>query len=598
MMIDNVTYRDFVEKVHSSSDIIKVISAYVPLKKRGHNYWGCCPFHKEKTPSFSVVPDEGFFYCFGCHKGGNVFKFLSLIENISYGEAIKLQAERLNIPVPQKKKSDYELKKEKNIENLYRLHEMARTFFYNCLTKTNYGKPGLLYLKKRGINNEIIKMFHLGFAPPGWNKLSSAFIKRGINEDLLLQVGLIVKKKSGGYYDRFRERVIIPIDNEKGRTVGFGARILNNDQPKYLNSPETPLFNKRKLLFGLNEAKKYIREKDYAIVVEGYMDAIALASHNISNVVASLGTAFTMEQCKRLMRYSTNIYFCYDSDSAGQKATLRALSIAHSTGITNVKVILIPEGKDPDEFIRKYDADKFAGLIDKALNFIDFHLHYIMQNTNYTTLEGKIKAVSFILPVLATVNNLVETNGYIIKIAQTLGIDETDLRNELQRYRRNNNHFNNYNTLKINHSITKPVDNAVMKAGRYIVNKVWHEPDILNYVLATAHIEEFDNKNHREILKFIAAQLNNNQPINDVTASDELSSDAYTELSRCIVERENNAEAKLLDDYLKKIHLSYLKKSYAEHSLKADELERNGDNRFQQELKEIQRIIKEMDGVN
>ena len=172
-MLDNALYNDFVERVYSSSDILKVISSYVPLKKRGHNYWGCCPFHRENTPSFSVVPDEGFFYCFGCHKGGNVFKFLSLIENISYGEAIKLQAERLNIPVPKKKQSEAQLKKALEIKNLYKIHEMAQTFFYNCLTKTGYGKPGIVYLQKRGINKEIIEKFHLGFAPPGWDKLSS-----------------------------------------------------------------------------------------------------------------------------------------------------------------------------------------------------------------------------------------------------------------------------------------------------------------------------------------------------------------------------------------------------------------------------------------
>ncbi|TCS79263.1 DNA primase [Pectinatus cerevisiiphilus] len=595
-MLDNALYNDFVERVYSSSDILKVISSYVPLKKRGHNYWGCCPFHRENTPSFSVVPDEGFFYCFGCHKGGNVFKFLSLIENISYGEAIKLQAERLNIPVPKKKQSEAQLKKALEIKNLYKIHEMAQTFFYNCLTKTGYGKPGIVYLQKRGINKEIIEKFHLGFAPPGWDKLSSAFIKRGISEELLLQVGLVVKKKSKGCYDRFRERIMIPIIDEKGRTVGFGARILNSGQPKYLNSPETPLFNKRRLLFGLNEAGKFIRQQEYAIIVEGYMDAIALASNGVSNVVASLGTAFTAEQCKKLMRYSPNIYFCYDSDAAGQTATIRALSIARNSG-ANVKVILLPDGKDPDEFIRKHGSTAFSKLIDKALNFIDFHLYHIMHTIDYASLDGKVKAVSFILPVLASVNNLVESNGYTIRIAQALGIDETDLRAELQKYRRNKS-FHEAPVVKLNPSVDTSGDNAVVKAGRYIINKIWHEPDILDYVLASISIDELDNQFHREILSFAAKRAALNQPINDINLSQLLSDEACVELSRCIVENKNESDANLLDDYLKTIHLAYLKKSYREHSLKADELERKGDNGFQQELKEIQRIIKEMDEVN
>jgi len=597
LMIDNITYNDFVNKVHSSSDIIKVISAYVPLKKRGHNYWGCCPFHQEKTPSFSVVPDEGFFYCFGCHTGGNVFKFLSLVENISYGDAIKLQAERLNIPIPQKKKSDREIEHENNIKNLYRIHEMAQAFFHNCLTKTSYGKPGLLYLKKRGINNDIINLFHLGFAPPGWDKLSSAFIKRGINENLLLQVGLIVKKKTSGYYDRFRERIIIPIKDEKGRTVGFGARLIKDGQPKYLNSPETLLFNKRNLLFGLNESKKYIRQYDYAIIVEGYMDAIALASHNIANSVASLGTAFTAEQCKKILRYTSNIYFCYDGDSAGQNATLRALSIARGQHAA-VKVILLPDGsKDPDEFLQKHDAAAFNKLIDNAVSFIDFHLHYIMQNIDYTSLEGKLKAVSFILPILSSIDNLVESNAYAVKVSQTLGIDETDLRNELQKYRKHSNQSSAPSNFQISQTINSAGDSAAIKAGRHIITRIWQEPDVLDYILATTPINEFENKQHREILTFLTEQIHNNNFINDITASEKLSDDSYTELSRCLVEKKNTNESKLLDDYLKIIHRAHLEKSYLEHSLRADELERSGDDRFQQELIKIQRIRKEMDGV-
>ena len=595
-MLDNPSYKDFAEKVYSSSDILKVISSYVPLKKRGHNYWGCCPFHKENTPSFSVVPDEGFFYCFGCHKGGNVFKFISLIENVSYGDAIKLQAERLNIPVPRRNRSEAEIAREKDIENLYKLHEMARTFFHNCLIKTSYGKRGILYLQKRGINKDIIERFKLGFAPPGWDKLSSAFIRRGISEELLLQVGLIVKKPSGGYYDRFRERVMIPITDEKGKTVGFGARIIGDGHPKYLNSPETLLFNKRKLLFGLYEAKSFIRQQEYAIVVEGYMDAISLSSHGINNVVASLGTAFTPEQCKKLMRCSSNIYFCYDSDSAGQSATIRALSIARSEN-ANVRVILVPDGKDPDEFMQKHNADEFTELVGKSLNFIDFHLHYITQTIDYTTLEGKVKAVSFILPILASVDNLVEYNGYIIRISQTLGVSETDLRNELQKYRQKKNRFD-FSSKTIIQPAGKSADSAVIKAGRYIINKVWHEAELIDYVIATVPIEEFHDKNHRLILEFICSQTAQGNSINNIEASEKLSDEAYAELSRCIVERDNTAESDLLDDYLRTIHLSYLKRSYIEHSLKADELERRGDNGFQQELIEIQRIRKQMDGVN
>lgn len=593
----NASYNEFVERVSASSDILKVISTYVPLKKRGHNYWGCCPFHSEKTPSFSVVPDEGFFYCFGCHKGGNVFKFISLIENISYGEAIKVQAERLNIPLPAKTQSKEAQKHEIERKNLYQIHELAQTFFHNCLVKTSYGKPGLAYLKKRSINSEVIEKFNLGFAPPGWDKLATAFIKRGIKKDLLVSVGLVVKKKNGGYYDRFRQRIMIPISDDCGRTVGFGARTLGNDQPKYLNSPQTSLFNKRHLLFGLHEAGKIIREKNFSIVVEGYMDAIALVSNGIHNTVASLGTAFTVEQCRKLLRYAQTIYFCYDSDRAGQNATVRALSIAHENGATT-KVILIPDGKDPDEFVRKYGASAFSELIKKALNFIDFHLYHITHTIDYTTLEGKIKAVSFLLPVLASINNSVELNGYIIRIAQSLGIEETDLRTELQKYQNNKDNSYNFSAAALNRFLTKKEGSPIEKAGRYIIGKIWSEPDILDYVVSLLAIDEFDNSLHREILTFAISCEKEHKTFNKSDVTDSLSDEAAAELSRCIIESKTNTQTNLLDGYMKKIHLAFLQKSYHEHSLRADALEKKGNNGFQEELKQIQRIIKEMDEIN
>ena len=234
---------DFVEQVRSSSDILSVISSYVHLKKRGNRYWGCCPFHNEKTPSFSVVPQQGFFYCFGCHAGGNLFKFISLIENISYYEAIKLQAQRLNIPIPTTKKSADELKQEQQKDSLFKIHELAGSFFHNCLTRTSLGEAGRAYFSSRQINSDIITKFKLGFAPNLWDKLFTSFTKRGITKELLAKAGLITIKDSGKVYDRFRNRIIIPIMNEHGQICGFGGRIINpNNSPKYLNSTRNTYF--------------------------------------------------------------------------------------------------------------------------------------------------------------------------------------------------------------------------------------------------------------------------------------------------------------------------------------------------------------------
>ena len=305
--------REFAEEVRSAADIVKVISRYVALKRKGDRYWGCCPFHNEKTPSFSVKPDDGFFYCFGCHAGGNVFKFVSLYDNIPYYEAVARIAEELNIPLPQKKMSPAQIAREKHIEDLRRVNQLAGNFFHNCLTMTRYGQKGLAYFHQRGINEETIKEFQLGFAPDAWDKLSTAFVQRDISPELLEECDLSRRRPDGSLYDRFHNRVMIPIRDERGRIVGFGGRIIEaaqERQAKYLNSKETILFNKRQLLFGLDKAHRQIEKSGFALVVEGYMDVISVYAAGIHNVVASLGTAFTQEQCKKLLRYAPQIYFC------------------------------------------------------------------------------------------------------------------------------------------------------------------------------------------------------------------------------------------------------------------------------------------------
>lgn len=244
-------FEEFVERVRDGSDILNVVQTYVPMKRKGGRYWGCCPFHGEKTPSFSVVPEKGFFYCFGCHAGGNVFKFISLIENVTYWEAVKLQAEKLGIPLPERERTPEEQRREQERADLMKVSTMARDFFHNCLTMTRLGEPGRAYFTGRGITEATIKEFSLGFAPRSWDKLITAFRGRGVTDHLLEASGLAARRDNGGLYDRFRGRVIIPIADERGRVVAFGGRVLDDSRPKYLNSPESPIFNKRRLLFGL-----------------------------------------------------------------------------------------------------------------------------------------------------------------------------------------------------------------------------------------------------------------------------------------------------------------------------------------------------------
>lgn len=590
---------DFVERVRSSSDILAVISSYVHLKKKGNRYWGCCPFHNEKTPSFSVVPQQGFFYCFGCHAGGNVFKFLSLIENVSYYEAIKLQAQRLNIPIPTYRKNAHELAEEQERNDLLKIHELAGSFFHNCLTKTALGAPGREYFATRQINSNIIEQFKLGYAPNLWDKLYTSFIKRGIPKELLAKSGLVTIKDSGKAYDRFRNRVIIPIADEHGHITGFGGRVITNaDSPKYLNSPETIIFNKRYLLFGLDQAQKAIKEQNFAIVVEGYMDAISLHSYGITNAVASLGTAFTVQQCRKILRFSPNIYFCYDSDNAGQNATMRALAIASSSG-ANVRVISIPDGKDPDEFVKKHGAKAFYTLIDKALPLMEFQLQYVLKNTNGNTLEGKLSAINQLMPLLANISNAVERNEYIIRISNVLGIDEGVIRSDLQRQ----SSFKNYTEVNsLPGSNTRKIipdkKDALTLAGRYLIKKSWYEQGVLDYVLSVIPATEFPNKLHSEILSYMSKNNQDNLAFTDIDAAEKLSEEAYSELSHCLVEEISTTDdVQFTEDCLKRLRRYYLNNNYEKHRLLADLLQRNGDSRFLDELKITQQLRTQMDNL-
>lgn len=582
----------FVERVSEQTDILRIVQGYVPLKRRGNRYWGCCPFHQEKTASFSVLPDKGFFYCFGCHAGGNAFKFLSLIENISYFDAIKLQAEKLGIPLPERKRSPQEVARDREIQDLRKVNELARDFFHNCLTMTRMGERGKAYFAARGIRQETIEEFQLGYAPPAWDKLSTAFLKRGIKQEFLLASGLCAERKQGGgLYDRFRGRVIIPIADERGRVVGFGGRVLDDSTPKYLNTPETVLFNKRKLLFGLDRSHRAIQQEGRAIVVEGYMDAISVFDAGVHNVVASLGTAFTPEHAKKLLHYAPEICFCYDSDEAGQKATIRALSIVRDTG-ARVRVIVVPDGKDPDEFIRKHGADAFRALVEKALPLVEYRLRYVLSHTNYDTLDGKVKALHEMMPVLAGIREAAVRSEYERRLAQTLMLDEGIVRSELRHYRPEAEEA-------VRQPIRKAVakaDTALRKAGRLVIRMAWQDAAVIAHLETIVPLEGIRDPAQREILTFLKAAAEEGRPVDDMSAAT-LSDEAAAELSRSLIEDLGGRdETEAYDDSLRVLRKAYLNALYTEHSRKANEYAQNGQHEAcLQELNEVNKIKHEMD---
>lgn len=583
----------FVERVSEQTDILRIVQGYVPLKRRGNRYWGCCPFHQEKTASFSVLPDKGFFYCFGCRAGGNAFKFLSLIENISYFDAIKLQAEKLGIPLPERKRSPQEVARDREIQDLRKVNELARDFFHNCLTMTRMGERGKAYFAARGIRQETIEEFQLGYAPPAWDKLSTAFLKRGIKQEFLLASGLCAERKQGGgLYDRFRGRVIIPIADERGRVVGFGGRVLDDSTPKYLNTPETVLFNKRKLLFGLDRSHRAIQQEGRAIVVEGYMDAISVFDAGVHNVVASLGTAFTPEHAKKLLHYAPEICFCYDSDEAGQKATIRALSIVRDTG-ARVRVIVVPDGKDPDEFIRKHGADAFRALVEKALPLVEYRLRYVLSHTNYDTLDGKVKALHEMMPVLAGIREAAVRSEYERRLAQTLMLDEGIVRSELRHYRPEAEEAQVRQPIR--KVVAKP-DTALRKAGRLVIRMAWQDAAVIAHLETIVPLEGIRDSAQREILTFLKAAAEEGRPVDDISAAT-LSDEAAAELSRSLVEDLGGRdETEAYDDSLRVLRKAYLNALYTEHSRKANEYAQNGQHEAcLQELNEVNKIKHEMD---
>jgi DNA primase len=417
-----------------------------------------------------------------------------------------------------------------------------------------------------------------------------------VKQEFLLACGLSAERNNGGgLYDRFRNRVIIPIADERGRVVGFGGRVLDDSTPKYLNTPETILFNKRKLLFGLDRSHRAIQQAGYAIVVEGYMDAISVFGAGVRNVVASLGTAFTAEHCQKLLRYAPDIYFCYDSDEAGQKATIRALSIVRDTGAV-VRVIVVPDGKDPDEYIRKHGADAFRALVKEALPLVEYRLQYVLKHVNYDTLDGKVKALHEMLPVLAGIKETAVRSEYEKKLAQILLLDEGVVRDELRRYARGAVAEESAPVRAPIRQAVQQQDNAIRRAGRIIVRMVWQDVSLIHHVESVLPLAGIGDPVQREILLFLQDLSNQGQAPDDVTAAENLSEDAAAELSRALVENlGGRAETEAYNDSLKVLRKAYLNMLFVEHSRKADAYMKAGNAAYVDELNEVMKIKDEMD---
>src|SRR6266403_2055468 len=425
----------FADRVKQQADIVRVVGEYVRLKKSGQNFTGLCPFHAEKSPSFAVHPTKQIYHCFGCGVGGDVFKFVMEMEKCAFPEAIRIVAEKCGISIPRPKERSPEERKENQQRTvLVEMHREAQTFFVKQLEGTLEGKAARAYLEDRGLDKDVLAQFGIGYAPSGGDLLLR-HLKSKYAEKLLAESGLISRDQSGRLFDRFRRRITFPISNESGKIVAFGCRALGDDQPKYLNSPETPIYSKSNVLYHMDRAKEGIRRQDFAILVEGYMDAIAVAHAGISNVVASCGTSLAEPQIKLLGRFTRRVVVNYDPDAAGQTATERSLVLLLEQDFEVRVLALPPVGNmkaDPDLFIREKGAEEYLRLLKEAPPYVDYLIARARQ-MDLTTGEGKLRAVNFLLPYVQKIPNRILRSEWATRIAQQLRLDEPVLRAALSK---------------------------------------------------------------------------------------------------------------------------------------------------------------------
>jgi len=579
---------DWIERVRKEADILQVVSDHVSLQKKGQRYWGLCPFHGEKTSSFSVAPDKGFFYCFGCQAGGDAFQFLMQLEKISFGDAAKQLAQKFGIPLPEIERNPEEEKKDRLRKELFQINEQAARYFRACLNHEKIGKPVRDYLERRGIGSELQEKFQLGYAPNSWQHVSEALLKKGVSPDAIEAAGLAGKNKRGGLYDRFRDRLMFPILDPRGRYIGFGGRLLvdKEGEAKYLNSPETLIFNKRHQLYGLNWALDAVKAEKKAFVVEGYMDLIALHKAGIHHSAASLGTAFTPQQGRLLQRLAEEVVFAYDSDAAGQNATLRGLQIIREQGL-RVRILNLPDGKDPDEYIRTHGAEKFQVLEGKPI--LEYRMDRVIEFAIGRGPEEKQEAVRQAVMALGEAEETVEVQEQIRRFASQLQLDEGVLRQEIRRFRR-----------RSGSPLEKPIDLSALekneapiaKSERQLLYLLEKEAGIRDYVKIQLSQEDFSNSVRGKLFWLITAEGRNGPFV--------LSSSAEEE-SREWYRIEGTGDflvgdlVRYIDGLIFQIRLDSLLRQSFKASQEVDRLIKEGNENYLQETEKSRRILQEIE---
>ena len=537
---------ELIDEIRNSNDIVDIISQYVILKRSGRNFFGLCPFHKEKTPSFSVSPDKQIFHCFGCGAGGNVIHFISKIENVDFKESLEILADRVGIKLPTLE-NNVDSKRLELKEKVYEINKLVATYYHETLYKPQ-AKPAQEYVKKRKLDNKALKEFCIGYAENA-NVLYKLLKEKGFTEEEILASDLVIKK-GNNYVDRFKNRLIFPIQDIRNRFIAFGGRVLDNSLPKYINSPENIVYSKARILYGLNVAKNSKTRK--LIIVEGYMDTVSLHQRGIDNVVASCGTALTEAQGRLLRKYAEKVIISYDSDTAGQAATFRGLEILNNLGC-DIRILQMEGAKDPDEYVIKYGNGRFNDLVENAISLVEFKIKVLKKCLNIENTNDKIKFMNEIAKILGGVDNKIEQEIYIDKISSDYNISKEAIYAQI-----NKNEYSNNKGSKILESsnIRKPIikrqetkinpelekrENIIISllldGGEIVYNKI---KDIINP-------NDFKSETNQKIMRKLYEEFEKgNSNINgivDMFADDEQVVNALTGIMADDYEIEDNKKA-------------------------------------------------------
>lgn len=506
---------ELIDEIKNTNDIVDIISQYVVLKRSGRNFFGLCPFHKEKSPSFSVSPDKQIFHCFGCGVGGNVFHFVSKIENISFREALETLADRAGVELPLLD-SDSDSKTAILKSKVYEINKCAAEFYHENLYKST-AKPAQEYVKKRKLDNNTLKSFLIGYSG-NFNELYILLKSKGFTEEEILASSLVNKSPDGKFIDRFRKRLMFPIQDVRGRVIAFGGRVLDDSKPKYINSPENIVYSKGRHLYGLNVAKKYETKK--IIIVEGYMDAVSLHQRGIHNAVASLGTAMTEAQGRLLRKSSEQVIIGYDSDGAGQAATQRGLDILQSLGC-DVRVLQIEGAKDPDEFVIKYGPERFEKQVEKSISLVEYKVKVLTSNLNLENVNDKIKFLKEVAKVLSRLENDIEKEVYAEKLANEYKITKEAIYAEINKLENSNSKGSKILErakpkleLKENKEINEQIDKREKLAIYLLIN---YPEKSYNVIRKNIDIKDFKSIRNQTIVKRLYEEFEKgNSNINNV----------------------------------------------------------------------------------